>query len=94
LAHAFLDCGQELARDRPAFHRIDELETFATRQGFDAQEHFAELARAARLLLVAMMSLSRRPYGFAVGDTWRTRGDLQAMPFLQSIQIDAQMQVG
>ena len=57
LAHAFLDSRQELAGDRSALDLVHELEAAAARQGFDAQEHFAELAGAAGLLLVAVMAL-------------------------------------
>ena len=62
LAHAFFDGGNELARNRAALDFVDELEAAAARQRLDAQEHFAELAGAAGLLLVAVMAfgLARR----------------------------------
>ena len=40
----------------PPLTSIDELEARAARQRLDAQIHFAELARAAGLLLVAVMA--------------------------------------
>ena len=56
LAHAFLHRGHELAGDGAALDLVDELEAAAARQRFDAQEHLAELAGAAGLLLVAVVA--------------------------------------
>ena len=56
LAHAFLDRRHELAGDGAALDLVDELEAAAARQRLDAQEHLAELAGAAGLLLVAMVA--------------------------------------
>ena len=57
----------------PPFTAFDELEAGAARQRLDAQEHLAELARAAGLLLVAMMALGRRGDRLAVRDARRLR---------------------
>jgi hypothetical protein len=73
LAYAFLDRGHELPGNRAAFHFVHELEAGAARQRFDAQEHFAELAGAAGLLLVAVMAIGVRGDGFAIGDARRMR---------------------
>jgi len=77
LAHAFLDRGDELAGDGAALDLVDELEAAAARQRFDAQEHLAELAGAAGLLLVAMMALGLAADGFAVGDLRRLGVNMQ-----------------
>src|SRR5690606_36024963 len=76
LAHALLDRGQERARDGAALHLVDELEAAAARQRLDTQEHFAELAGATGLLLVAVVALGTGRDGFAIRDARRTRGDL------------------
>ena len=71
LAHALLDRRDELARDRAALDLVDELEARAARQRLDAQEHLAELAGAAGLLLVAVMAFGRPRDRLAVGDARR-----------------------
>jgi hypothetical protein len=45
-----------VSRDRAALDLVDELEAGAARQRLDAQEHLAELAGAAGLLLVAVVA--------------------------------------
>ena len=55
-AHAFFDRRDELVRDRAALHAVDELEALAARQRLHLQEHFAELAGAAGLLVPAVPS--------------------------------------
>ena len=52
--------GINVLRNRAALDLVDELEAGAARQRLDLQEHLAELAGAAGLLLVAMM-----PFGLA-----------------------------
>src|SRR6185436_11085509 len=54
-AHAFLHRRDELVRNRAALHAVHEFEAGAARQRLDLQEHLAELAGAAGLLLVAAM---------------------------------------
>ncbi len=66
----------------------------AARQRFDAQEHLAELARAAGLLLVAMVAFGLAADGLAIGDARRTRLHLDAVLVLQPFEVDAQVQVG
>src|SRR3546814_10175454 len=79
LAHAFLHRRQELAGDGAALDLVDELEAATARQRLDAQEHLAELAGAAGLLLVPVVALGLRGPGFALGDARRARGDIDAM---------------
>src|SRR3546814_5106772 len=94
LAHAFLHRRQELAGDGAALDLVDELEDATARQRLDAQEHLAELAGAAGLLLVPVVALCLRGHGFAVGDARRARGDIDAIALLQPVEVHAQVQVG
>src|SRR3546814_21157137 len=71
-----------------------ELEDATARQGLDAQEHLAELAGAAGLVLVPVVALGLRGHGFAVGDARRARGDIDAIALLQPVEVHAQVQVG
>src|SRR6185312_3906363 len=73
LTHAFLDCRYVLARNGSAYHIVHELEPGAALERFDAQEHFAELARTARLFLVAAVPLGRTHDGLAVWNARRMR---------------------
>ena len=54
LPHALLDRRHEGAGDGAALDDIDEFEAGTAFQRLDAQRHFAELAGAAALLLVAI----------------------------------------
>ena len=65
-AHALLDRRDELVGDRAALHAVDELEALAARQRLDLEEHLAELAGAAGLLLVAAVALGARGDGLAI----------------------------
>src|SRR5690242_21613291 len=64
--------GDQRVGNCAAFHLIDELEAAAARCGLDAQEHFAELAGAPRLLLVPVMSFrsEERRVGKECGCRW------------------------
>ena len=75
-AHALLDRRDELVRDRAALHLVDELEALAARQRLDLEEHLAELAGAAGLLLVPAVAFGARRDGLAVGDRGRPRVEL------------------
>ncbi len=65
----------------------------AARQRLDAQEHLAELAGAAGLLLVAVVALGRHRHGLAVGDARRPRVDLEAVDLAQPLEQHAQVQL-
>ena len=90
---ALLDRRDELAGDRAALDLVDELEAGAARQRLDAQEHLAELAGAAALLLVPMVALGRRGDRLAVGDPRRPRRHLEAIGLAQPLEQDAQVQL-
>ena len=66
-SHALFYGRNQVVGDGAALNLIDEFEARAARQRFDAQIHFAELAGAARLLLVACM-----PFGLC-GDRFAVR---------------------
>ena len=78
----------------PPFTSSTNSKPVAARQRLDAQEHLAELARAAGLLLVAMMAFGLAGDGFAIGDARRARFHLDAVLVLQALDVDAQVQVG
>ena len=82
LAHAFFHRGHELAGNGAALDLVDELEAAAARHRFDAQEHFAELAGAAGLLLVAVVAFGLGADGFAIGDARRVGLHLDAVALL------------
>jgi hypothetical protein len=92
LAHALFHGRDELPGDGAALDLVDELEAAAARQRLDAQEHLAELAGAAGLLLVAVVAFGRRRDGLAVGDARRTRVDLELVGLAQPLQQHAQVQ--
>ena len=56
LSHALLDGWNELERDGSAYHRVDELEAFASLERLDPQEDLTELSGASRLFLVSRVS--------------------------------------
>ena len=66
--HPLLDGGDELARDRPADHLVDEEEALAPPERLDAQVADAELAVPAGLLLVPSLGLGRLGDRLSVGD--------------------------
>src|SRR5690606_13088993 len=68
LAHALLHGGAELARVGAALALVGELEAGGSRRWLDAQEHLSELAGAAGLLLVAVVSLRLAGDGLAIAD--------------------------
>ena len=93
LAHALFDRGDELPWNRSALDLVDELEPAAARHRLDAQEHLAELAGAAGLLLVAVMALGVGGDRLAVGDARRPRVDVELVDLAQALQQHAQMQL-
>src|SRR5690606_24497973 len=94
LAHALLDRGNELARDGAALDLVGELEAGTARQRLDAQEHLAELAGAAGLLRVAVMTLGLAGDCLAIGDARWPGLDLDAVSVFQPSQHDPQVEVG
>ncbi len=94
LAHAFFDGWKILARNRAAFHGVDEFESAAARQRFDAQKHFAELACATGLFLVAMMAFRIDRDRFAIGDAWRSCFHFDAVALFHAFEHELQMQIG
>src|SRR5689334_15600443 len=79
LANALLHCRDELARNRATDDFVHELETLAALERLDAQEHLAELPRAAGLLLVAAVSVRLPRDRLAIGDAWEVRPDVHAV---------------
>ena len=77
LLDAFLHRRDELRGNDAALHRVDELEAAAARQRLDPQEHLAELAGAAGLLLVPVVTLGGGGDGLAIGHARRPRVDLE-----------------
>ena len=65
----------------------------AARQRLDAQEHLAELAGAAGLLLVPVVAFGRRGDRLAVGDARRPRVDLEPVDLAQPLEQHAQVQL-
>ena len=90
-AHAFLHRGDELVGDRAALHAVDELEALAARQRLDLEEHLAELAGAAGLLLVAAVALGARRDGLAVRDRRRPRVELELVLARHLLEDGAQV---
>jgi hypothetical protein len=76
-AHAFFDRRNELVRDRAALYAVDELEPLAARQRLHLQEHFAELAGAAGLLLVPAVPLGPRRNGLPIRDRRGSRVEVE-----------------
>src|SRR4029079_16335350 len=68
LAHPLLDRRDIFARDDAALDLVEELETGAALPWDDLHLHFAELAGAARLLLVGVGQLDRLREILAIGD--------------------------
>ena len=91
-AHAFLHGGDELRRDDPAHHRVNELESFAPGQRFDPQEHFSELTRAAGLFLVPVVALRLADNRLAIGDGGQRRLQCNAVLVRHLVESDAHMQ--
>ena len=65
--NALFHGGDEVEGNDAALHLVHELKACAARQGLHLEEHFAELAGAARLLLVAGMPFGFAPDRLAVG---------------------------
>src|SRR4051794_8444620 len=84
-AHAFFHRRNELRRNRAALDLIDELETFAARERLDLEKHFAELAGAAALFLVAVMAFGARSDGLSIRNARRLGAHIDAILFLHLV---------
>src|SRR5690606_40465214 len=93
LAYAFLDGRYELAGYRAADDRVHELESRAAGQRLDPQEHLAELAGAAGLLLVAVVTFRVARDRLAVGDLRRPRFQLDAELVLDALEHEPQVEL-
>src|SRR5690349_17999069 len=82
-AHTFLDGRYPLLGNGAAVDLLLEHEALAARQRLDLDDHVAELAMTARLLLVAAVLPDRFADGFAITDGWRVRLHLDAVTALQ-----------
>src|SRR5690349_6977042 len=91
LAHAFLDGRDPLFGHRPAVDLLLEVEALATAQRTDFDDHVAELAMPARLLLVAAMLTHRLADGFAIANRRRVALHLDAIAALQPCQHGIEM---
>src|SRR5690606_14045219 len=93
LSGAFLDGRYVLAGNRASDHLVRELESRAARQRLDAQEDLAELARAAGLLLVAMVPLGAARHRLAIRDLRRTGLELEPELVLDALENEPQVQL-
>ena len=82
-AHAFLDRRNPLLGNRAAVDPLLELEALAARQRLHFDDHVAELAVAARLLLVAALLGDRLADQFAIADRRRVALHLDSVAALQ-----------
>ena len=91
LAHAFLDGGDERARDHAALDLVDELELVASAvvgrlaERLDLDVAVAELAAPAGLLLVAAVRLRAAADRLLVGHARRLQRDLDAEALAQAV---------
>src|SRR5205807_877820 len=83
LDHALLHRRDEPGRDHPTLDLIDELEALSGLPGLDLNAAVAKLSPAARLLLVAAVSLGRLANRLLVGNPRRLELDLGSEPLLQ-----------
>src|SRR4030095_16158434 len=67
-AGPLLALGDDLPRDRPADHGVDELEALAVLSRCHAQVDLGELAAAARLFLVTVVPIGARRDRLAIRD--------------------------
>jgi hypothetical protein len=91
LAHAFLDRRDPLLRYGSAVDLLVKLEAFATGQRPNLDDHVAELAMTARLLLVAPLLGHVAPDRLAIANGRRTRLHLDPISAFQPVQHRAQM---
>ncbi len=92
-SHALLHRGNELAGNGAADHFIDEFEPLAALERFDAQEHFPELPCAARLFLVAAMSLSLLRDRFPIRNAGRMGVHVHAVALGHSLEQNAHVEL-
>ena len=92
-AHAFLDRRDPLLGHGAAVDLLLEHEARAARQGLHFDDHVAELAVAARLLLVAALLGDRLADRFAVADRRRVALHLDAVAALQAREHGVEMLV-
>src|SRR6185436_4165156 len=93
LPHALLDRRNILARDVAALDLVDELETSAALAGDNLHLHFAELAGAARLLLVGVGQLDRLREILAIGNLRRTDVRLDLELALHAVNQDLEVEL-
>ena len=91
LADALLDGGDVLPRNHPSLDRVLEFESAAARQRFDLEGHFAELAGAAALFLVAVARLGGDGDRLPVGNGGRTAVEVQVPSTLQLFEHQLEM---
>lgn len=85
ILHALVDGGNEAARNLAAHDLIEEF-VAAARIGLDAKPAIAELARAARLLLVATLRFGGLSDGLAIRHAHRHEHRLDAVLLLHASQ--------
>ena len=88
-----LDGGNVVARDGSAEDGVDELEVLTAAQGAHPDPAVRELAVAARLLLVAAMSLRRALDRLPVGDLGLLEVDLDLVTLPQPAHDDLDMEL-
>jgi hypothetical protein len=93
LLEAFLDRGDEVARDGPAEDLVVELEVLAARQGLEFDPDVAELAAASGLLLVPALDVGPALDRLEVRDLGRLEVDVDVVALLQPLGDDADVEL-
>src|SRR5690606_20733542 len=88
-----LDGRLEFAGDCAADDGPLELETRAARPRFEFHPHLAELAAAARLLLMPVGAIALARDSFAIGNAWRFKVSFDAGLLLEAVNGHVQMRV-
>ena len=89
----FSTAGMNWPGNRSAHHFVDELETLAALERLDAQEHLAELPRAAGLLLVPAVPFRLARDGLAIGNARRVRLHAHAVALRHALEQHAQVEL-
>src|SRR3970040_2888437 len=77
----------------PPLHGVEKADPRAALQGLDLEEHLAELARAAGLLLVPVVAFGPGGDGFAVRDTRWFGRDLDVVLVRHAVEDVAHMEI-
>ncbi len=89
----FFDGGDELFRDAAAGDFRFEDEAGADFAWLDGVVDFRELSGPTGLLLVGVAVVDHLGDGFAIGDLWRTDGDLDLVGALEDVDLDVEVEL-